>query len=335
MTTATATAGTSVPSKGYRIDVHPPHDREVLQRDKWSRWICLVCIVIITTLVPIMFAAYWGSFIGSFFTKVGILAGLAIAAALLSRVLPRLLISNPEWAGYVTLDPFRGENVAYGPGLHPAFPWEERNADGNYPLEVITKTFEVSIQTKTARVIVKGVFEYQVDLPNITTFIGIAESTIDEGFTAFIETFLVEELAAKTAQEALTKVGDLNTILENEFMGVVTSTGDTVTAFEQENGIRAVSLVVTRIELPAAVQKTRDAIDEGKAIFGVVAAMLGLTEDELKAKRSGDPKEISDERYDALVDQAMAVSDNAEMKIVKGNVSAALANTLFGGNPKK
>ncbi len=336
MTDTTVAAGTSVPSKGYRIDVHPPHDDEITewQRDRWSRWVCVICLPIIALLVPISFATYWGSLIGTFSAKVGFLIGLAGAAWLLIQLMPRLLVSNPEWAGYVTLDPFRGENIPYGPGLHPAFPWEERNADGNYPLEVITKTFEVSVQTKTAKVTVKGVFEYQVDLANITTFVGIAESTIDEGFTAFIETFLVEALAGETAQDALTKVSTLNANLENEFMGLTTQTGNTVTEFEKENGIRAVTLVVTKVELPEAAQKARDAIDEATTIFQAVAALLGYTPDELKTKLADNT--ITHEQFQQARREALALSDNAtlEFKRVDGDIGPAIADALSGGRKK-
>lgn len=334
MTIAIAAAGTSVPSKGYRIDVYPPHDRDVLQRDKWSRRVSLVCIIIIATLVPVTLGAYWGSFIGPFFTKVGLIAGIVGAIVMLRWLLPSLLISNPEWTGYVTLDPFLGENVAYGPGWHPCFPWEERNADGNYPLEVITKTFEVSVQTKTAKVTVKGVFEYQVDLTNITTFIGVAESTIDEGFTAFIETFLVEELAGYTAQEALAKVRTLNEILENEFMGVVTDTGDTVTEFERENGIRAVSLVVIKVELPESVQKSRDAIDEAAVLFEAVAVLLGYTPTELKAKLADHT--VTQEQFQQARREALALAQKAtmEFKRVDGDIGPAIADALIGGRRK-
>ncbi len=322
---------TAVPRKGYRINLKPPHDREA-RRGKALRWVNLLGTTAVVTLAPIGFFAYWGSFVGSGTTKFGILVGIAAAAALDTLLLRRMLVSNPEWAAYVTLDPFRGENIPYGPGWHPTHWWEERNKDGNYSLEVVTKTFKVMVQTKTAQVEVTGMFEYQVDLSGITNFIGIDESTIDTGFTGYIQAYLTEKFAEKTAEEARSSINSVNSDLGAEFMGVEDETGDTVADFEKKYGLRTVSVVVSGLALPANVQKARDAIDEGAQLFAIIAATLGIDTQELKARI--DDGRITKADFAEYRREAMAISDNAKMeyKRIDGNVGATVADALTGGS---
>lgn len=331
MAVTTAPAGTPTPpSKGFRIDIERPYD-SAAERGRKLRWVNLIVTLVLVVLAPVLLLSWWGSFIGPASTKVGLLAGLGVAGYLVYLVLGRLLVSNPEWGAYMTLDAFTGQNVPYGPGLHPSYWWEQRNKDGNYSLEVVTKVSEISVPTKDARLAADFVFEYQVDLPNIQNNVGIDESTIDDGFTGFIQSFLTVELADKTAEEGRRLVSEFNRKLADRFMGIELAHGETITEFEKKNGIRAVAAFIKGLRFSEGVQQTRDAVDKGKVIFGIVAEMLGLSQDELRAKRTGTTPAMSDKQYDAYVDQALALSGNADMKIVKGNVGAALADNLFGG----
>lgn len=331
---ALAPRAATPPRKGYRINIKPPHDNEA-RRNRLTRWVNLLATMAVVIAGPVLFCAYWGSFVGSGSTKFMILVGIGIAALLAPLVLRRMLVSNPEWAAYVTLDPFRGQNIPYGPGLHPTHWWEERNKSGNYSLEVVTKTFSVGVQTKTAQVVATGMFEYQVDLAGITNFIGIDESTIDTGFTGYIQAYLTEKFADKTAEEARASINSVNDDLGNEFMGIEDDTGDTVADFEQKYGLRTVSVVVSGLKLPEAVQKARDAIDEGRQMHAIIAATLGIEPAELTARV--DDGRISKAEFAEYRREAMALSDNATMeyKRVDGNVGATVADALTGGNTKK
>lgn len=330
---APATGNGSKRPEGLRLDIVVPDDSMAHQRDRFTRWLALIAFSAIAFLLPTYFGALWGSFAGV--PKLGFLIGLGGAAALLIPLLVRSLIANPEWTGYVSLNPLTGKNVPYGPGLHPAFFWEQRNKDGTYPLQVITKTFEIPVQTQTSQVIATGMFQYQVDLANIVNNVGIDESTVNEGYTGFIDNFLTSELSKKTTEQARTSTDDINTLLGNQFMGDDTGEGG-VPAFETKNGIRTVAVAITGLRLPPAVQKTRDAVDESEKVFASMAKLKGVTPEELAAMIKD--KSLSKQEEGELRRAALATSDNAEMKIFEGNlanlgaVGEAIGNS---GNGKK
>ncbi len=321
-------------ASGYHIDLSPPHDTEA-RRNKVIRWIFFIAAISLVVGGPTLFLAFWGSRIGPFFTKTGVLAGLAVGAFLLTLLVPRLLIYNREWSAYVTQDAFAGTMVPYGPGLHPSFLWEERNRNRNLSLGPITQTFTLKVPTKTAEVEVTGVFQYAGNLYKIINLVGVDQSTIDNGFVGFIESFLTGKLTDKTSDEAIKATEEVNQQLAEEFMGVHVSAGLTPVDFEDKYGIKTVNLLINTIKLPAAVQKTRDARDEAEVLFGVVATLYGLTTEELKTRRT--TKTISDEEYNRMLNRAMAASDNAKMeiKVVEGNMGAAIADTMFGGAGNK
>jgi len=300
------------PSPGYHIDVQEQHDRDT-KRNKIVRWFGVIVMTLLGVMVPYLVTAYIVSLTGSgpLTMLVGI-AAVAAAAPLEVFLWVRSLIYNPEWSAYVTQDAFTGNNVPYGPGLHLSFPWEERNASGNFSLRVISKPFETMVQTKTAKVKAKGQLQYQIDLSNITRFVGIDATTIESGFIGFLQSFLTGRYADLTAEEARTTVRETNQALCNEFMNVNIH-GMTPADLETKYGIIVVTIMVSDLELPVAAQKARDAIDEAEAINKTVAALMSMEPKELAEElKSG---KMSNERFLELLNRAMATSDNAEMKI--------------------
>lgn len=138
-----------------------------------------------------------------------------------------------------------------------------------------------------------------------------------------------------TAEEARKDIANTNIALSNAFMG--TDISNTVPInFEAKFGIVTVSLVIKSLKLPAAVQKTRDALDEAAMLHGIVAKMIGTTPEGLTAKLESG--EIDKERHDKLLNRAMATSENATMDInvIEGNlgnaVAMGLSRFLGGGN---
>jgi hypothetical protein len=332
MVTATA-APSAAPSaaKGLRIDIQIPHDG-VAKRDSLMRVVSLIGFSTIALLVPVFFGTLWGSFLG--IPKVGLLAGLGGAIVLLIPLVTRSLVSNPEWTGFVTLNPLNGHNIPYGPGLHASYFWEQRNKNGNYSLRVVTKTFEMAVQTKTSQIIVSGIFEYQRDLARLVNNIGIDETTVNAGYTGFIDNFLTSNLAEKTAEEARVQVEEVNGLLADQFMGAPSADGTNLVDFEAQNGLRTVTVAITGLRLPADVQKTRDAVDEGTKVFEIMASLKGVSVKQLK-KLIKDGKLTKKEEAE-LRRAALATSGNAEMKIFEGSQSnlGAFGDVVGGANKK-
>ncbi len=320
--------------KGLRLEPRTPHDSYAI-RDRETRWGVLIICGTLTVIAPTLLGSIWGWFIGPTSTKIGFLAGLGGASVLTTLLVVRSLVSNPEWTGYVTLNPLNGYNIPYGPGLHPTFFWEQRNKTGNYSLKVITKTFEIPVQTKTSQVIATGILEYQIDLAHIANNVGIDETTVDAGYNGFIENFHTVRLARQTAEEALTRVDDINHDLENQFMGHATSPGgETVGDFEVKYGIRTVAIALTGLKLPSAVQKTRDAVDEARKIFEVMAELKGTTPEKLREEINSG--RLSKQEESELRHAALAASENAELKIYEGNLGGlgALGDVISNGKKK-
>jgi hypothetical protein len=99
--------------------------------------------------------------------------------------------------------------------------------------------------------------------------------------------------------------------------------------FEETYGIMTVILTIEGIDYPPAVQKTRDAKDEAEQQLGVVAQLYGMTVNALQKKI--DSKEIPLADYNAMLDRAMAMSENATMS-VKSYHGLGNTRVLVGDN---
>ena len=283
---------------------------------------------------------YWTTILDLPFPALMILVGFVVGAYLEYLGTQRLIIYDEEWTAYVTNEPFSGENVAYGPGAHPSHFWEQRNKKGNYSLERITRVFTVGVSTKTSRVTATVTYQYAIYLPWILNFIGNDISTIEDGFIGFLESFLTEKLADETAEDARKQVRQINTDLAQKFMQVKNLAGATAREFEEKNGILSVSILITGLALPEAVQKTRDAVDEARVLMEAAAKMMHLEPDAFMQQVIEG--KIPWSQYEKILNRAMALSENATLSImaVEGDIgslgAAALArfaqDGLGGGN---
>lgn len=310
---------------GYRIDLRAPHDSQITTRNCFARWMAFIITVVVVLGVPALFLGYWGWFLGNgtIATFSGLI-GFCVGGEFLARMIPnRMFVYNPEWTGYVTQNAFTGTMVPYGPGLHLSHWWEARNKSGNYSLKVITRDFKVNIQTATARADVSGMYEYAINLAKIERAIGIHESTIESGLTAFIKSFLISRCAAKDAESVRGSISELNESLAQEYMdekGV-----ENPSSFGTKYGFITVSIVIDNIAFSETVQKTRDAIDKAAALHEIVSRLYGFQPKELAMKLASGEIPVRD--YNAMLNRAMATSENAKMDI---NVIEADIPALIG-----
>ena len=321
----------SASKKGYRIDLPTPDDKQITTRGRWWRRVNLVVSSIAILGGPILLFWWWGSFID--FSISGALAGFGIGGYIASRLIPdRLLINNPEWTAYVTQNIFGGEMVAYGPGLHPAYWWEEHNKTGNYPLKLIRRPFSQSIATKTSKAMVSGQFEYAVSLPHVERAVGVSESTIEGGANSFIENFLTSKCAGKETEWVRTNIDKLNTLLSSDFSSTEVEELN-LDGFKEKYGFVIVSIVINSIALPDAVQKTRDAADEAANTLKVVARLYGYGENVTALQEDIRGGKISSEAYTEMLEHAQAQSENVKMdvQVFRGTVPSAAASLAKGG----
>jgi hypothetical protein len=310
----------------------PPTDSDISwdDRNRASRVASVSLVALASLAGPAIFGATLGSIYGPAGAWLLGTAGFAAGGYFISKILDRLYVYNEEWSSYVTNDPIFGHNVPYGPGFHFAHFWEERNQAGNYKLHVVTKTFEVTVQTTTASVTVKGSFQYRIDLALINRFIGISASTVEEGLLAFIKSFLIEELSDKDAEYSRKSITETNKKLKEKF---VENEAMPVLEFEHQYGIVTVNLILEEIRLPQEAQQTRNAVDEASTLVRVLAQLSGMSPDVYTQRRENG--QISDEQHNKLLDRAMAVSgNNARINVntFEGN-SAGVTPMLPIGNP--
>lgn len=294
------------------IDLRVPYDNQV-DRNRFWRWIVLGLTVALILGFPMAVGWFAGSLTGrTTAIALGTIIGFATGATLLEALAGKyLLIYNAEWTGYVTQDVFFGSMVPYGPGLHPSFPWEARNRAANYPLHVITKSFQVGVSTTTARVVVDGEFQYQMDLPRIINAIGVDSTTVENGLTAFVDARLTATGAQQSADGVRSDIGNINERLRKEFMD---DNVPDIANIREQYGFRTVGLVIDRITLPEDVQKTRDALDEARVLNAVMLELYGITKDQFDLQR-GPNGSITPAIADQMLTRAMGVSKNAEMKV--------------------
>ncbi len=311
---------------GYRVDLRKPDDSQA-DRDRFSRWLSFIVCTIVMYAVPTWLLWYWGSLIGH--STIGGLIGFGIGGYFASAIIPdHLLINNPEWTGYVTQSMFGGEMVPYGPGLHPSHFWEERTKVGNYPLDVITRSFLTEITTPGSRIVVRIEYEYALSLRNLTTAIGVDQSTIEGGLIGFIQSFLISKCSVRSAEWARSNVDALNQALAAEFMSTEVNRRKPGN-FEKSYGFVTVGIVISGIAFAAGVQDALNAVDEAQSDRKIVAALYGITVEELNAKMAS--KEISQEDFVKMLDRAMTMAKEATMNVsvVEGNAAAVLVD---GGN---
>ena len=222
--------------------------------------------------------------------------------------------------------------VAYGPGLHPAYWWEEHNKTGNYPLKLIRRPFSQSIATKTSKAMVSGQFEYAVSLPHVERAVGVSESTIEGGANSFIENFLTSKCAGKETEWVRTNIDKLNTLLSSDFSSTEVEELN-LDGFKEKYGFVIVSIVINSIALPDAVQKTRDAADEATNTLKVVARLYGYGENVTALQEDIRGGKISSEAYTEMLEHAQAQSENVKMdvQVFRGTVPSAAASLAKGG----
>lgn len=314
---------------GYRIEIERPTDAEILNRNRIARISSVIFFSTLIIATPILFIGYWGSLLGH--NTTGSIIGFLVGGITLANIAPRrMFVYNPEWCGYVTQDVFKGGMVPYGPGLHASHWWEQRNAEGNYSLEVKNQPFSIGVPTESGKVTFSGEYEYAKDLSLIERSIGINQSVVEKGITAFIDNFLTVRCANKktkeiVAHEALEKLGE-------DLSQVLMDSGGKLAAIRNKYGYKTVGIIIDGIALPQEVQQTRNSIDEADALFEVIAKMYGRSKEDLRSQIANGT--ITDTQYQKMLTRAMALSDNKtniDVKVIEGlegSSAGAVAATL-------
>lgn len=320
------------------IQIEAPKDADAA-RDRGVRWIIDGTLALLTLYTPWGILIYVGEAFGH--PVVGGFIGAGIGVWILGLLVPRLVVDNPEWAAYVTLNPFWGGSMTpYGPGIHLALPWEERNAAGNFPLQVITRPFSLTSPTKTSAVTISGRVFYNASLRYITNAIGVDKEVVEDGLVAFIESNLLAKLGGLEAETAIQKTPEISAELNRDFRDTPVVTPNEVSTpeeFEQKFGYSTAAIAIDRIAYSPKVQEALDAVSEARKMNEIAASLLGVTQSDMAEMLKN--KVITVKQVKEVIDRALVASGNATMNlnVIEGDMANAMANFLTQkpqrGNP--
>lgn len=318
---------------GYRTRLDNPQTDRQIVRDRKSRLMAAIVSTALMVFGPALLLGYWSLLVSGSFV-VGSVIGFCIGIFGLAPmfVQKRMIISNPEYTAYVTLDPIKGEKVAYGEGLHVSYLWEQRTAEGNYSLKVISDSFEVEVSTPTSNVVLELSYGFRRSLKHLIKSIGADPNTVEKGLRAFMDSFTTAHCAGMPGEKLLTMTDELNDLLGRQF--VETDTQDRpATDLEEMLGFEITSLVITNIRPPKSVQKARDSVDRHEQMMIIVADMKGVTVAQLKKLR--ELGTMKDKEFNELYNRALVNSGvaGANIHIIEGQTAGLMVNG-GGGNSR-
>ena len=316
------------------------HDSDV-ERGRISRFLVFVATVIAAVGFPTMLGMALGNaldFFGGRFLF-GTL-GFGIGVFVMLKIFHRFWIVVTQTMAFVTTNQFspkgNNPNIPYGPGGHFAFPWELRAESGNITLGTLTISFLLPIPTKTSEVTVYGSLQFKFNFPTIVRVVELDPSAIQDGFTDMIKEFLSEEITGKTAEEARHHIVELRGNIVAEFQTNEARAEELLNKFNAlVQGVQVSSIV-----LPPDVQKTRDAIEEARAIGENIWLFMGFLNKAAfdEARKPGGT--ITQADVNRATEQFLAASDNAKLEIrridatglERAGPGAAIVAGLAGGN---
>ncbi|MDB5244813.1 MAG: hypothetical protein JWN18_683 [Parcubacteria group bacterium] len=316
------------------IQIEKPRD-SVTSRDWAFRWMVNMVISALVICVPLFALLYVGGRLDH--PLIGGTIGYVVGIWVLSLLLPRMIVSNPEYTGYVTLNSFKpgdAEMVTYGPGFHMALPWEERNANGTYSLRVITREFTLTTPTKSSAITIEGRLFYNASLKFLENAVGVDKEVVEEGNIAFIDSYLITKLSEIDAEEAASKIKQIGIDLNKDFRDTPAITGvgtATPEEFEKKFGYSTAAIAIDKVILAPKVQEAIDAISEARKMNEIATGLLGISQADLAEMLKN--KIITVKQVKEMLDRALVTSGNATMQlnVVEGEMAAAVASFLGQG----
>jgi regulator of protease activity HflC (stomatin/prohibitin superfamily) len=253
----------------------------MLDRDRIGRWAFLLVTVIAVVFVPMLIGVLAGKILSFTSSKLYFgAAGFALGIFTMLKLFPRLWIVVPQTTAFVTTNQFAkagaNPNVPYGPGGHPAYPWELRAESGNITLDVLTISFKETVPTLDSAMIVDGTLQFKFALDRITTVVGIDVTTIEQGFVAQVNEQLSQDLATVTGDAAKNSIKVIRDDLRRTFMirpdGTYSREAQTLL---DEYGIVVTGFQISSIDFPPKVQEVRDAVAEAGRVGEGIWKIMG------------------------------------------------------------
>lgn len=225
--------------------------------------------------------------------QIGTVLGLGASAFVCSWVYTRSYFENDADQGAITVDPlktlfgrFRNDSglskeeradqakrygrVAYGPGGHWTYLWEQRSEKYTVSLSEATENVTFLVQCLDGTLTGKGTFRLRADIRDLVGF-QLAAGAIAANLTDLIKAEAVSYLGTCTVAEATSKLIGLNAHLIEKLGGARIAP----TEFEQRFSVFVGDITIGELIGSEDVRRTLDAISEAANIPVIVAKSLG------------------------------------------------------------
>lgn len=297
-------------------------DECITRNRKWRKAVAfgsLVAIPVAGTLVGLLLA-WWFElppFIGWSF-------GLAAGGYGAWIAWGNSTVENEATIAFLTLDPLASlfpslantcgltTIVAYGPGKHFCFWWEQRSRDNVVSLVETAEPVSILVQTESGELTLTGDIRLRPDLAHLHEFInGVASVASDA--TGLVGAFVVGKISGnnKKLREALKEIGTINDALREEFQKHKTSS---VTKFEERFGVTVGDVTISQVLPSDQVREVLGHVTESELMDEMVAKSFGYNNINqlMKAVKKGGPDNPTFAQVNQVRTQKMAGSGNLQ-----------------------
>lgn len=265
---------------------------DMIERNRFGRFTAFLitetaALVLTTGFSRLAFDAILG------WPQIGTVFGLGASAFACSWVYLRSYFENNADQGAITVDALRtlfGKfrnysglteaeranqakrfgRVAYGPGGHWTYIWEQRSEKYNVSLAEATEEVSFVVQCLNGTLTGKGTFRLRADVRDLVGF-QLAAGAIAANLADLIKAEAISFLSGLTTAEATAKLPELNAMLTEKFAGLKPEP----TEFEKRFSVFVGDITIGELIGSEDVRRTLDAISEAENIPMIVARSLG------------------------------------------------------------
>jgi hypothetical protein len=248
------------------------------------------------------------------------------AIAVLGISIPKwFLISNDPNRMFVTqntLASFFGAkqiDVAYGPGLHPCYPWEKRIEGNNISLDEATVEFDFTITLEDGSLSGKGAYWLRPDHTDPVRFLrGVA--SVGEEIKTLIIAEIQDYVASDDFRNERISANDTSRItqLVNKRLEALFGDNDDTKkqAIERRNAVIISNAAVESVQISGDLSKTVTGIAEARAIQKATAILLGFA----------DSTEMAEALKKGLINQDDISRARRDVLSISGNLEGMTVN---------
>ncbi len=329
----------TLPPSGVPVDKgHVPYEYlypsdDMIERNRSARFVAFlsteaIALVLTTGFSRLAFDAILG------WPQMGTVVGLGTSAFVCSWVFLRSYFENDADQGAITVDALktlfgkfrnysglseeeraaqakRFGRVAYGPGGHWTYIWEQRSEKYNVSLSEATEDVSFTVQCVNGTLYGKGTFRLRADVRDLVGY-QLAAGAIAANLADLIKAEAISFLSGLTTAEATAKLPELNARLTTRFAGL----NPEPTEFEKRFSVFVGDITIGELIGSEDVRRTLDAISEAENIPTIVAKSLGYKN--MRAVRAAVTRgTLTNQQVMKAEERAMQISGQGDVQTTR------------------